>query len=131
MSNVSKLLFPLLVIEFTITPERTFEIILEDKGRPPPEKTFDAKEAYPTAHCRVVVRSRESDIEAFYLSTDEVGDPHWEKLINNGVYSFRGAPADHYLWRRMIIAEAFRRLASSAPRSMKEAPNGARVVKIS
>ena len=118
---------PWLVIDFTLSAQRAIALVLEDDPNLR-DTTYKAPEhTHEDRKCRVVIYPRNSHISAHFGSSDAVDDFQWIELANQGSY-IAGTP--FVLWRRMLVAEAFRLLASSEPRVTYTAPNKARVVKI-
>jgi len=78
-----------------------------------------------TARFRVVVFPLGSVVEVYFRNTDIVGDACWSPLIEGE--SLRLFTTGR-LRRSLIIAEAFRRLATDGPRSITEVSTRARVV---
>lgn len=113
-----------LVIEFEISVQRAFKMKAES------DTQFALPAGpYPEAdpiQIRVVVE-RDATVDFFYRDVDVVGLPCWQSLGLSDVFWFTRIP-DLPLSKRLIVAEAFSRLAAEGSRRVTEAPTGARVV---
>lgn len=100
-----------LAIEFEISQRQALKLWELDAG-PGMIATNPRLIDPPPAPIRVraVVSDRESKVEIYYEDLNELGERHWERWTD-GV-SFHRIPG-LTLWRRMIVAEAFRRLAGA------------------
>ena len=117
-----------LVIDLGVSAERAVQLVIgDDPGwvrSPGPEWRSGGVVPDPVLF-RVVVWAPGSTVDVYYRDVDPVGEPYWERL-SDGV-TFDRIPIVTF-WRRMVVAEAFRRLAAEGSRRVTEAPTGVPVV---